>query len=100
MVGFEDTKDKILFGVVALLCAGAVSWAGWTTITLFNCPSYEQVHKIVSTSAPYIEDRQFIRDRLKRSEETDKKLIEVIERNTEAINNLKFMSSKGVVDAR
>ena len=99
----KEVKDvmfgnKVLVAAIALSMSCMVSWAVWVTVALFGRPDWAQVKQIIAVEAPYVQDRSSLDLRIKRLElEVSKErddVRRVIERNTEAINNLKVEITK------
>tara|TARA_R110000824_G_scaffold362783_1_gene550755 strand:- start:1360 stop:1662 length:303 start_codon:yes stop_codon:yes gene_type:complete len=92
MSSFADWKDRLFFwtivsGVVGVFTA-IVGWATWATVAIMDRPDVAAMHNAIQMRGPYIEDRQFIRDRLDQAKLSETRLAGVIERNTTAINAL------------
>ena len=91
-------KEKILVGIVGLLALGATTWCGWVTNSLVYKTTADDVKEIVKTEAPYIEDRNLIKQQITQLSGFSEKLTEVIQRNTDAINSLKIELAKIKID--
>jgi predicted RND superfamily exporter protein len=50
----------------------------------------EQISKMIQTECPYAQDRQFIMERLSANKETQTALTNMLQRNTEVMNELKI----------
>ena len=91
---FATWKDKLLFWTITGLVVSGAGWLSWATLAILERPTAIDVAHTIELQSPYIEDRQFIRDRLEQSKSVEKKLIEVIEKNTTAINALSVVVAK------
>lgn len=82
MSTFLDWKDRLSFWAVTGFALAAVSWSCWATLAILD--------------RPYIEDRKLIQERLDQAKADAVRLVQVIEKNTTAINLLSIaMAEKG-----
>ena len=89
---FSVAKDKILASILGIISLGAISWAGWTTAQVSNLqdrPTLDQVKHLIEQTAPYAQDRNWIKSELEHGRKATERLTGVIEANTDAINALK-----------
>ena len=94
MTQSETVLKRIALGFSALAATSLLSWGTWVTIAVSQIVRRSEVVEIVRTAAPYIEDRKMIISSLDRIKETEGRLVEVINQNTEAINGLKVEIAK------
>lgn len=94
-------KDKILWALLFGAASAAGSFGWWSTnrlheltIQIHDRPDVSRVIEMVTTHAPYIQDRKLILEAISRSSITEQRLVEAINRNTEAINELKVEIAK------
>ena len=52
--------------------------------------SREELYEIIETKSPYAQDKQFIMERLATNKETQAALTNMLQRNTEVMNELKI----------
>lgn len=85
----------LIVGSVAFLVTSTVSFGCFVTITLINLKqanagfvTTKDVEEIVKKSAPYVEDKAMIMKTISQIESNETQLLEVIDRNTTAINGL------------
>ena len=90
MTSFIETKDKVLAGVLALLCAGAVTWCGWVTVTLGATASPAEVRSIVATESPYAADRKHLQAEIERFNVANREILKAVKVNNDAINSLRI----------
>ena len=83
---FEVWKDKFAWGSVA----GVLLWNITASWMLFNRPDIDEVRHIVRTEAPYVADKELIREQMQQTAAVNAKLSVSIDRNTEAINLLRL----------
>lgn len=76
---------------VATTCLGIiVTMIGfWFTIGK-NMATKAEVSEMIETKSPYLQDRQFIMERLAVNKETQAALTGMLQRNTEVMNELKI----------
>jgi hypothetical protein len=60
----------------------------WTTFVR-NMVTRKEVAEMISTHSPYVQDRQYILQRLESSKESQEKFSEALCKNTEVMNDLK-----------
>ena len=89
---------RIAYGATALASTSALSWATWVTLEVSGAVDRDAVHRIVDTSAPYVEDRKMIANSLEQMKHVETRLIGVIDRNTTAINGLRVELAKAIKD--
>lgn len=87
-------KDKVLYGILAAVCAGVISWGSWASVKVNSQPDRAEVVHMIETHAPYIEDRNMIMRHLERNDQSLRMISQVIDRNTEAINQLRIGLAK------
>ena len=87
-------KDKIAFGSVIFLAASATSFGWWATVALFARPTEDKVIQLVETRAPYLQDRKSLMEAIARAARSEDRIIEVIAKNTEAINQLRIAMAR------
>lgn len=75
---------------IATTCIGIiVTMLGfWVTIGK-NMATKSEVSEMIETKSPYLQDRQFIMERLAINKETQAALTNMLQRNTEVMNELK-----------
>jgi len=61
----------------------------WVTIGR-NMATKTEVSEMIETKSPYLQDRQFIMERLAVNKETQAALTNMLQRNTEVMNELKI----------
>lgn len=76
---------------IATTCLGIiVTMLGfWVTIGK-NMATKSEVQNMIETQSPYINDRQFIMERLNTNKETQAAFASALQRNTEVMNELKI----------
>ena len=76
---------------IATTCLGIiVTMIGfWFTIGK-NMATKSEVSEMIETKSPYLQDRQFIMERLAVNKETQAALTGMLQRNTEVMNELKI----------
>ena len=79
----------ILEKILCFAVASLVGWCSFIQLSVHARPTLKEVHFLMENQGPYLRDRKAVIDQLARNEKTDDKLIAVIERNTQAIMELK-----------
>ena len=76
---------------IATTCLGIiVTMLGfWVTIGK-NMATKAEVQHMIETQSPYINDRQFIMERLNSNKETQVQFAQALQKNTEVMNELKI----------
>lgn len=76
---------------IATMCVGViVTLIGFWVGIGRKIVGREEIYEIIETKSPYLQDKQFIMERLAINKETQAALTNMLQRNTEVMNELKI----------
>lgn len=87
---FAQWKDKAAWGAVVFIAGAAVMG----TRAIYDRPSRADVREMIKTEAPYVQDRKLLMDALAKNQKSETRMASVIEKNTDAINQLRVEIAK------
>ncbi len=89
MASIKTWTERFTWGAVVFVAASVASFGGWSTVQIYDRPTKTEVLHMLRSQSPYIEDRKLLMDWIDRSNVSDQRLVEMIQRNTDAINQLR-----------
>lgn len=92
-------KDKMIFWMGTTSIVGLIGWCTFITQAVAKIPNIESVKEMIVLQSPYVADKKVIALQIARSESMNEKLADTLDRNTEAINQLRIELAR-IVAAR
>jgi hypothetical protein len=87
----SDTNVSHIWQIIATTSMGIIiTLVGFWAMVIRNMVNKSEIENLIQTHSPYLQDRQFIMERLASNKETQTAFANALQRNSEVMNELKI----------
>lgn len=87
-MNFAEWQQKLLFWLLTTVALAHISIATWIVLEVINRPTKAEVAEMIRDKSPYSQDKKLIDEKFRQVEVSNRQMVEVVQRNTDAINAL------------
>jgi hypothetical protein len=87
---FAAWVHRVAWGLIAGFASLMIAVISWLVIQVAETPSYAQMQDMIISEGPYLRDKSKIFSDISHAQKASEKLSAVVERNTDALNNIRI----------